>query len=173
MPELRPPTYVPPLEPITARAATSTHGCPLEIDVMLVLAHRDHVILLQRGQPATSASRWEVPSGSVDVGEDALAAAIRIGDELLGVRLDRVELNLGGLVHCRYPQRVGRLGLFFTATYLADRHVSPRSMRPEVWTGIEWAPLTSLPTELVAYHAAGLDLVRSGEGYGALGWAVP
>jgi len=139
---------------------------------MLVLAYRDHVILLQRGQPGMPVSRWEVPSGRVEVGEDALSAAIRVGDELVGVRLDRVDLNLAGLVHCRYPQQVGRLGLFFTATYFTNRHASPRSMRPEDWTGIEWAPLASPPTGPAAYHAAGLDLVRSGEGYGALGGAV-
>ena len=173
MPELRQPMYVPAPEPSAAQGAPSRCGCPLEVDVMLVLAYRDHVILLQPGSSGTPASRWELPSGRVEVGEDALSAAIRLGDELVGVRFDRAELNLAGLVHCRYPQQVGRLGLFFSATYLPSRHASPRSMRPEAWTGIEWAPLTSLPDGLAAYHVAGLDLVRSGEAYGALGWAVP
>jgi 8-oxo-dGTP diphosphatase len=143
------------------------------VDVCLILTRADLVLLALRQNTGHFDGFWNLPSGKLEEGEDALAALVREAREEIGVRLDRSELSLVATVHCRYPQADGRLGLFFVAEGDPDRQGETRNAEPHKCAGLDWFPLTALPENLVAYNAAGLDLYRSGEPYGAFGWEVP
>lgn len=143
------------------------------VDVMLILTRGPEVLLACRANTGYADGLWNLPSGKLEDGEDALSAVVREADEEIGIRLDPGDLTLAATVHCRNPEGQGRLGLFFAAVADPPRQGEPRNAEPHKCAEIGWFPLDRLPANTVPYIASGIHLYRRGRRYAALGWDTP
>lgn len=105
------------------------------VDVFLLLARQDHVLLALRQGTGFADGMWNLPSGKAESTENAVAAVIREAREELGIRLSERELNFAATVHCRQHhhalQRTRRLALSAQGPFRQHRLVNPpASARP-------------------------------------------
>jgi 8-oxo-dGTP pyrophosphatase MutT (NUDIX family) len=140
------------------------------VDVMLLLVRDDRVLLARRAGTGYADGWWNLPSGKLEDGEDALAAVIREAAEEVGVRLHRDELRLAVTVHHRNADGGARIGLFFAATGKPDRQGEPYNAEPHKCAEIGWFPLDRLPSNTYSYTATGIDRFRRGEPFALDGW---
>jgi 8-oxo-dGTP pyrophosphatase MutT (NUDIX family) len=143
------------------------------VDVFLLLVRSERVLLALRAGTGFADGWWNLPSGKVERGEDAAAAAVREAREEIGLDLAVADLRLVATVHeghrAARGARDGRLGLFF----LAERWDSePVNAEPHKCAGIEWFPLDGLPANTWASTRAGVELHRRAEPFAAIGWEV-
>ena len=160
-----------PMDYVPGRASSPREQAPsiaCGVDVALVLTASEHVLLVQGTD-----GLWRLVSGVLEAGEDVAATAVRCASDSLGLRLDRSELALLGVVHCRPPRTSPRLGLFFMVGLDRSRHGNPSALNSSTGLPLGWSRLDRLPHQLAGEHAAGLELYLCGERYGALGWEIP
>lgn len=143
------------------------------VDLMLILTRGDEVLLSQRQGTGYADGMWNVPSGKLEDNENAADGLVREAIEEIGLQLQPDELRLAGVVHCRNPERQGRLGLFFALEHQPNQHGQPYNAEPDKCAKIAWFPLAMLPTNTVPYTTAGLDLYQRSEPFTTLGWDAP
>lgn len=158
--------YLPP-DDTSASIARAEQVTSLDVIVILIL--RQHVLLRLHPPAESDNEYWALPSGKPDA-DDALAAAARIARTQLSLDLALTDLSQVGAVHGRPPIGPARLGLFFAAEAVPDRHGNPRNADPRRCAQLQWFPLDAMPSRLVTYHAAGIDLYRHGQSFATIGW---
>ncbi|GIM96281.1 NUDIX hydrolase [Paractinoplanes toevensis] len=124
------------------------------VDLLLVLSHGDRVLLARRENTGYADGQWNLPSGKLEHGEDALTGMIREAREEIGLRLTPDELRLATTIHQQNPDGSTRIGLVFLATHDPARHGTPINAEPHKCGGIAWFPATDLPADAVPYTAA-------------------
>ncbi|MFC4377063.1 NUDIX domain-containing protein [Nocardia halotolerans] len=134
------------------------------VDVHLLLTRDDQLLLSLRRSGDEFDHRWHLPSGKLEVGESATAAAVREAAEEVGVDIDPAALRLVHVAHVTAADRGARLGLFFRV----DRwQGEPVNCEPDKCYALQWFALHELPTDLIEYSALG---IFPGTAYSEFGW---
>lgn len=124
------------------------------VDVLLILTQGDHVLLALRDGTGYADGMWNLPSGKLETGEDAISALIRETREEIGVQLAPDEPRMTAIVHHRNAAGLARVGLVFTVKHDSARHGEPVNAEPHKCAKIEWFPVGLLPTNTYPYTAA-------------------
>jgi len=145
---------------------TPTHP----VDVLLMLTDADRVLLALRAGTGYADGQWNLPSGKLEIGEDAVTALVREAAEEIGVRFARHEPHFSATVHHRNTAGLARVGLAFTVAYDPARHGEPINAEPHKCTKIAWVPADLLPPNTYPYTAACVHACRRGEPFALSGW---
>ena len=141
------------------------------VDVLLLLTHADHVLLALREGTGYADGQWNLPSGKLEIGEDALSALLREVREEIGLQLDRGEPRMAVTVHHRNAVGLALVGLAFAVEFDPTQHGQPVNAEPHKCAKIEWFPVDMLPTNTYPYTAACVHAFRDGEPFALSGWA--
>lgn len=117
--------------------------------------------MLLRANTGYMDGHWAVPAGHVELGESAVAAALRELKEEVGL-----EVAPADLVPVTAMHRTGgngdpideRVDFFFTTSRWTGE---PSIMEPEKAAGLDWYPLDKLPEPLVPHEARVLASLTS------------
>jgi 8-oxo-dGTP diphosphatase len=96
--------------PVVTGATNTARACA-PVDLLLMLADADRVLLALRAGTGYADGQWNLPSGKLEIGEDAVSALVREVAEEIGIRLARDEPRLGRYRHQRNTAGLGRVGL--------------------------------------------------------------
>ncbi|MBO3738798.1 NUDIX domain-containing protein [Actinoplanes flavus] len=140
------------------------------VDVLLILADGDRVLLGLRAGTGFADGQWNLPSGKMEHGESALTAVRREAAEEIGLRLTPGELRLVTTVHHRTPSGHARVGLAFAVTFTPGRHGRPVNAEPHKCARIAWFRWDALPPETYPYSAACVEAWRSAAPLRLSGW---
>lgn len=140
------------------------------IDVLLLLIQDDHVLLALRAGTGYADGQWNLPSGKLEYGEDAISGVVRETREEIGVRLDRAEPRLVATVHHRNVAGHARVGLAFMVAFDPVRHGEPINAEPHKCARITWFPVDVLPPDTYPYTAACVRAFRDGHPFALSGW---
>jgi 8-oxo-dGTP diphosphatase len=140
------------------------------VDVFLLLADRDRVLLALRDGTGFADGQWNLPSGKLEAGEDAVTAVRRESLEEIGVRLAPEDLSLVVTVHRRNDNGRGRLGLVFAARYDPAAHGEPFNNEPHKCAGLDWFHAGELPANTFPSSSAGVAAWRAGSPLALSGW---
>ncbi|MDQ7905973.1 NUDIX domain-containing protein [Phytohabitans sp. ZYX-F-186] len=141
------------------------------VDVLLLLTDADHLLLALREGTGYADGLWNLPSGKLELGEDAVSAVIREAREEVGVRLRPNELRMVATVHHRNTAGLARVGLAFAVAFDPARHGEPVNAEPHKCAKIEWVPADMLPSNTYPYTAACVRAYRQGEPFALSGWS--
>jgi len=100
------------------------------VDVLLLLTGADRVLLALRAGTGYADGQWNLPSGKLELGEDALSAVIREAREEIWVQLATDEPRMAAVVHHRNAAGLARVGLIFAVAYDPGRHGEPVNAEP-------------------------------------------
>jgi 8-oxo-dGTP pyrophosphatase MutT (NUDIX family) len=152
-------------------AARPVRAAPTHpVDVLLLLTDGDHVLLALRSGTGYADGQWNLPSGKLEFGEDALTALRRETAEEVGLRLAADEPRLITTVHYRTPSGHARVGLTFHVRHDPARHGVPVNAEPHKCAGIEWFRWDGLPSSTYPYSAACVEAWRSSAPLTLSGW---
>ncbi|MEU4328690.1 2'-5' RNA ligase family protein [Nonomuraea dietziae] len=126
------------------------------VDVHVLFVREGRVLLGRRANTGYADGLWHLPSGHLEEGESALAAAVREAREEVGVVIDPADLTFVHAMH-RAPDR---MGLFFRAERWTGE---PYNAEPGKCAALDWHPLDALPDDLVPYPEAALLAILRGE----------
>jgi len=138
--------------------------------VLLILTDGDHVLLALRDGTGYADGQWNLPSGKLETGEDAVTALVRETGEEIGIDLRPDEPRMVATVHHRNMAGLARVGLVFTAPHDPTRHGEPVNAEPHKCAKIEWFPANMLPTNTYPYTAACVRAWRDGAPLRLSGW---
>jgi 8-oxo-dGTP diphosphatase len=141
------------------------------VDVLLLLTHADQVLLALREGTGYADGQWNLPSGKLEFGEDAISGVIREAHEEIGVRLDPAEPRMVTTVHHRNTAGLARVGLAFAVTFDPARHGEPVNAEPHKCAKIEWFPTDMLPSNTYPYTAACVRAFHDGAPLALSGWS--
>jgi 8-oxo-dGTP diphosphatase len=140
------------------------------VDVLLILSDGDHVLLALRDGTGYADGQWNLPSGKLEIGEDAVTALVRETAEEIGVRLTADEPRMVATVHHRNSAGLARVGLAFTAAHDPARHGEPVNNEPHKCAKIGWFPADILPSNTYPYTSACVAAWRDGAPLRLSGW---
>jgi 8-oxo-dGTP diphosphatase len=132
------------------------------VDVFLLLHDGPSVLLALRENTGYDDGLWNLPSGKLEHGEDALSGMIREAREEIGLELAPIALRLAATVHHRAAPGHGRIGLVFAAAFDPSSHGIPVNAEPHKCGGLGWFPADALPAEMSGYSADCVRAHRSG-----------
>ncbi|MEU5599922.1 NUDIX domain-containing protein [Streptomyces sp. NPDC020298] len=138
------------------------HTEPLDVHLIAVSdgTPGPEVLLSRRAGEVYAAGCWHLPSGHLDgPHEDVVTALVREAREETGVVIDPADVRAAVTVHHRSPGGASRTGHFFEVRQWKGE---PGIAEPDVCDAMDWAPLTALPAQMVAYCRAGLDAYTAG-----------
>ena len=139
--------------------------------MLLILTDVDHVLLALRQGTGYADGQWNLPSGKLESGEDALSAVIREAREEIGVQLDTDQPRMVATVHHRNAAGLARVGVVFTVAYDPRRHGEPVNAEPHKCAKIAWMPADMLPSNTYPYTAACVRAFRDGRPFALSGWS--
>lgn len=140
------------------------------VDVLLLLTRGDQVLLALRADTGYADGQWNLPSGKLERGEDALTGLVREAREEIGVRLEPAELRMATTVHRLNNSGIGRLGLAFTVEHEPTRHGEPVNAEPHKCAAIAWFPADALPPNTYPSSAVCVQAFRAGDPFVLSGW---
>lgn len=141
------------------------------VDVLLLLTHADHVLLALREGTGYADGQWNLPSGKLEIGEDAISGLVREAREEIGMRLDPAEPRLVATVHHRNSAGQARVGLAFAVEFAPSRHGEPVNAEPHKCAKIKWFPAELLPPNTYPYTDTCVRAFRDGTPFALSGWA--
>jgi 8-oxo-dGTP diphosphatase len=143
------------------------------VDVLLLLTtHADHLLLALREGTGYADGQWNLPSGKLETGEDAVSGVVREAREEIGVRLEPGEARMVTTVHHRNAAGLARVGLVFTVAYDAGRHGEPVNAEPHKCAKIAWFPADLLPSNTYPYTVACVRAFRDAQPFALSGWRL-
>ncbi|WP_436528392.1 NUDIX domain-containing protein [Actinoplanes sp. HUAS TT8] len=152
------------------RPEPSSEPPPLHpVDVFLLLAHGDRILLALRQNTGYADNQWNCPSGKLEHGEDAITGIRREAAEEIGVRFEGDEPQFVGVVHHRSAWHA-RIGLIFAAAYDPVRHGVPINGEPHKCGEVRWFGLDEIPENTYPYTVAAIDAWRAGTRLQLSGW---
>jgi len=128
------------------------------------------VLLALRDGTGYADLHWNLPSGELEIGEDAVSGLIRETAEETGVQLARNDSRLAATVHHRNAAGQGRVGLVFAVPHDPARHGEPVNTEPHNCSKIEWFPVDLLPTNTYPYTAACVRAFRHRQPFALSRW---
>ncbi len=143
------------------------------IDVFLLLVDDGQVLLARRQNTGYDDGRWNLPSGKLEFGEDALSGVIREAREEVGIHLHPDRVRLAATVHHLAAPGHSRLGLVFATPFAPAEHGTPINTEPHKCSAIDWFPATELPPDMSAYSADCIHAFLAGTPFVLSGWPPP
>lgn len=140
------------------------------VDVFLVLHDGPSVLLALRENTGYNDGLWNLPSGKLEHGEDAISGMIREAREEVGLELAPSSLRLAATVHHWAAPTHGRIGLVFAAASEPSSQGVPVNAEPHKCGGIGWFPASSLPDAMSPYSADCIRAYLSGAAFALSGW---
>jgi 8-oxo-dGTP pyrophosphatase MutT (NUDIX family) len=140
------------------------------VDVLLILTDGDQVLLALRDGTGYADGQWNLPSGKLEIGEDAVSGLIRETREEIGICLAHDAPRLVATVHHRNTSGHARVGLVFAARHDPTRYGQPVNAEPHKCAKIAWFPSDRLPPNTYPYTAASVAAYRKGEPLRLSGW---
>jgi 8-oxo-dGTP pyrophosphatase MutT (NUDIX family) len=140
------------------------------VDVFLVLHDGDEVLLALRQNTGYHDGLWNLPSGKLEHGEDAVSGMIREAREEVGLRLRPDQVRLATTVHHWASPSHARVGLVFAAAFDPGGHGSPVNAEPHKCGGIGWFPASGLPPNMSDYSADCIQAYLDGVTFRLSGW---
>jgi 8-oxo-dGTP diphosphatase len=138
------------------------------IDVHAILQRHDgKIALLERQGTGYGDGMLHMPSGHLEEGEPAHEATAREAKEEVGVGIDPDHLTLGAVIHHQQELGHARMGLFFVATQWQGE---PHNAEPDQAGKLVWEDPHLLPSNTIAYPAAGVRAWLTGQGFAPHGW---
>ena len=141
------------------------------VDVLLLLTHADQVLLALREGTGYADGQWNLPSGKLEFGEDAISGVVREAREEIGVQLRADEPRMVATVHHRNTAGLARVGLAFAVAFDPARHGEPANAEPDKCAKIEWFPADMLPSNTYPYTAACVRAFHGGVPFALSGWS--
>jgi 8-oxo-dGTP diphosphatase len=138
------------------------------VDLFLILHDGPSVLLALRQNTGYHDGRWNLPSGKLEHGEDAISGIRREAREEIGIRLPSVR-PVATLHHWVSPMHA-RVGLVFAASFDPGSHGAPVNAEPHKCGGIEWFPAAELPSTMSDYSADCIQAYRDGVSFRLSGW---
>jgi 8-oxo-dGTP diphosphatase len=135
----------------------------LIVDLHLVLRQGDRILLGLRRNTGYSDGIYHLPAGHLEEGETVVAGAIREAREEIGVDIEPADLELVHVMH----NRSGRVSSFFDVARWSGDIVNAE---PDKCEALDWFAADRLPTNMVRYARAALDLIEKGSTLGLYGW---
>jgi ADP-ribose pyrophosphatase YjhB (NUDIX family) len=140
------------------------------VDIFLILTSGNKVLLGKREGTGYADGTWNLPSGKMEIDEDAVTGVLRESREEIGIRLDLQDVRLVTTVHHRNAEGGSRIGLFFAADHDAARHGQPFNAEPNKCSEVGWFPLDGLPDPTYRYTSAGLKAFLHRDALRLDGW---
>ncbi|WP_223167374.1 NUDIX hydrolase [Nonomuraea sp. SYSU D8015] len=135
------------------------------VDVHVMLVRGAEILLARRAGTGYGDGLWHLPSGHLEEGEAATAAAVREAAEEVGVTVDPADLTFVHVMH-RAPERVG---LFFTTGKWIGE---PCNAEPHKCSEIAWWPMDALPDDMVDYPKAAIAKIVAGVPFAEHDWST-
>ena len=111
---------------------------------------------------------YGLPSGKVELRENASAAAIREAKEETGVQIPDSSLRHILTMHrMNQDQDMIWLDVYFVAD---DWEGDPYNAEPEVHAELSWLDINKLPDNVIPSVKAALEAIESGKTYAEYGW---
>lgn len=143
------------------------------VNVLLILVRGGRVLLALRDGTGYADGQWNLPSGKLEFGEDAVSALRREAEEEIGIRLTPGDLRMVATVHHRNTAGLGRVGLVFAVDHDPARHGEAINAEPHKCATITWFGAGVLPDNTYPYTAACVTAWRAGVPFQLSGWPVP
>ncbi|MQY03590.1 NUDIX hydrolase [Actinomadura macrotermitis] len=137
------------------------------VDVHVILEHGSEILLLERQGTGYCDGQLHLPSGHLEAGETLIEGAVRELGEEVGVRAAAVDLRLAAVVHHRQNSDLARIGFFFATSRWEGE---PFNAEPHKCGKLLWCDPRVLPTNTIAYPAAGITAYLEGEPLVTHGW---
>lgn len=134
----------------------------------VVLKKGNQLLLTRRFQTGWLDGWYSLPSGHIDAGESASAAAVREAKEEVGVTIDPSDLTCIHICH-RSSGEDGRVYVDFfylTETWQGE----PTNREPDKCDDVQWFDQDSLPENIVPVLKNALEQYQKGSHYSELGW---
>lgn len=135
------------------------------VNAYLILRRQDHVLLLLRANTGYCDGCYGLVSGHVEDGESATDAVIREAFEEAGILLSASDLKVIHVLH-RQSDRFN-VDIFFECRSWQG---TISNQEPQKCAGLEFHPLSNLPSNTVDYVVVVLQAVEKGISYSEQGW---
>lgn len=136
--------------------------------VFVVLRQKDKIALVMRSNTAWMNGYYGLPSGKVEVGERALAAAVREAKEEVGVVIREADLKL---VHTAHRYAVDYTLAWIDLVFKASKwDGEPHNAEPSKHSEFAWHNSKGLPDNVVPDVASLIYHVNQGKIYSEYRW---
>jgi len=136
--------------------------------VHLLFLADDRVLLARRYNTGYEDGMYSVPAGHLDGEETVRAAAIREAAEEIGVAVAPDAIGFGHVMHRRAGDGE-RVDFFFV---IERWQGEPCIAEPDRCDELQWAHLSHLPPNTVAYVRAGIERTLAGQAFSEFGWST-
>lgn len=137
--------------------------------VYAVLVSDGRVLLMRRAGSGYRDGQWGLPAGHLDGDEDVVTALVRELREELDVVVEGDNCRLEVVLHSRAESETDSeyLHLIFRVSAWAG---TPSIAEPDKCTGLVWADLTDLPSDVVDYVPVALQALDAKQPLVLFGW---
>ena len=134
-------------------------------DVHVFLIKDDEVLLLRRCNTGFEDGCYSVVAGHVEADEEITSAAVREAKEEVGIEIERVDVQVVGVMHRRSDEE--RVSFFLTASTWTGDIVNAE---PDLCDDLSWHSLESLPSNTIPYIERALRNYQDGTFFDEFGW---
>lgn len=121
--------------------------------------------MIRRFNTGFADGQYSVPAGHLDGGETVIAAAVREGQEEVGVQLEADCLHFSHVMHRMDGEE--RVDFFVTVSQWNDE---PINAEPDKCDDIRWVKVDELPENTVPYIRRALSNHQKGIKFDEFGW---
>jgi 8-oxo-dGTP diphosphatase len=137
------------------------------VDVHVILRRDGRILLGRRANTGFGDGMLHLPSGHLEAGESVTIAAIREAAEEVGIAIDPADLRFAHVMHRAPDGGPDRVGFFF----VVDRWTGePVNNEPDRCSELIWVDPAALPSDVIAYPAAGIRAALAESAYSEFGW---
>jgi 8-oxo-dGTP diphosphatase len=127
------------------------------VTVHLFFFRENQILILRRFNTGFRDGEYSVPAGHLDGGETVMQAAIREGEEEVGVDIAEQHMTFSTVMHrIEDEERVD----FFVQVHKWEGE--PFNAEPEKCDDVRWVDMNALPENIVPYVRQALDNHRKG-----------
>jgi 8-oxo-dGTP diphosphatase len=135
--------------------------------VHLFLFKGETVLLTRRFNTSYEDGNYSVPAGHVDGNEPMTQAMIREAREEVGIEIKPEDLKFGHVMHRIKDDE--RVDFFFTCQKWTG---TPKICEEDKCDELLWAPIQSLPKNVIPYVSKALQYIRIDEPFSEVGWEI-
>ena len=135
---------------------------------LVILMKGNSILLLRRAGTGWADGMYTLPSGHVDEGESASAAAIREAKEEVGVVINDRDISFASVLHRRNSQsNQVYVDFFFICTTWSGE---PTNNEPDKCDEVQWFDVDNLPDNTISFIRNAVADYRHGIAFAEDGW---
>ncbi|RYX78869.1 NUDIX domain-containing protein [bacterium] len=135
---------------------------------LVILMKGNSILLLRRAGTGWADGMYTLPSGHIDEGESAAAAAIREAKEEVGVVIDNHDISFASVLHRRNNQNNQvYVDFFFVCTTWSGE---PTNKETDKCDEVKWFDVDDLPDNTISYIRNAVANYRHGITFAEDGW---